>query len=131
VLFVLSLRAMNAAWGEAFQGGQYTDAPYFRYLHVAELAGFLILATFAVDTFFGRANTAIARSVRTLFAIAGAGVLHLFYYSPIATRMLGKVQGMAQPEDTPLVWTLLFVAVVLVQRDLFGGWPLRRGAEAA
>jgi len=131
VLFVLSLRAMNAAWGEAFQGGQYTDAPYFRYLHVAELAGFLILATFAIDTFFGRAHTAIARSIRTLFAIAGAGVLHLFYYSPIATRMLGKVQGMAQPEDTPLVWTLLFVAVVLVQRDLFGGWPLRRGEEAA
>jgi hypothetical protein len=36
------------------------------------------------------------------------------------------VPGIAQPEDTPLVWTLLFLAVVLAQRDLFGGWPLRR-----
>jgi hypothetical protein len=58
--------------------------------------------------------------------VAGAAALHLFYYSSAATRLLGKVPGIAQPEDTSLVWTLLFLAVVLVQRDLFAGWPLRR-----
>ncbi len=53
-------------------------------------------------------------------------MLHVFYYSAAGTRLLGKVPGIAQPEDTPLVWTLLFLAVVLVQRDLFDRWPLRR-----
>jgi AAT family amino acid transporter len=130
-LFALSLRAMTAVWGEAFQGGQYTDAPYFRYLHVAELAGFLVLSTFALDTFFGAARSAAGRLGRTALALFGAGALHVFYYSAAATRVLGKVPGMGQPEDTPLVWTLLFLAVVLVQRDLFGGWPLRRQREQA
>lgn len=131
VLTALALKAMDAAWGEPFQGGQYTDAPYFRYLHVAELAGFLVLSAFALDTFFPPPRSAAGRAARTAAAVAGMAALHLFYYSSWATALLGKVPGVAQPEDTPLVWTLLLLAVVLVQRDLFGGWPLRRGEEAA
>lgn len=130
-LFALSLSVMNAAWGEPFQGGQYTDAPYFRHLHAAELAGFVVLATFALDAYFGLPRSAAARAGRTAFALGGAALLHVFYYSDVATRLLGKVPGMAQPEDTPLVFTLLFLAVVLVQRDLFDRWPLRRREDAA
>jgi AAT family amino acid transporter len=125
--FLLGLKAMSAVWGEPFQGGQYTDAPYFRYLHVAEVAGFFILATFALDSAFGAPRTAVARLVRTTIALAATAGLHLFYYSEAATRLLGKVAGIAQPEDSPLVWTFLFLAVILIQRDLFDGWPLRRG----
>jgi hypothetical protein len=128
-LFFIALRIMNAAWGEPFQGGQYTDAPYFRYLHVAEIGGFVVLAAYALDTYFGTPRTALARVLRTAAIAGGAIVLHLYYYSGAATRMLGKVPGMGQPEDTPLVWTLLFLSVVLVQRDLFGGWPLRRAGN--
>jgi hypothetical protein len=126
VLFAASLKVMSVFWGEPFQGGQYTDAPYFRHLHAAEVAGFLVLATFALDTFFGAARSAAGRAVRTAVVLAGAAALYVFYYSSAATRLLGKVPGIAQPEDTSLVWTLLFLSVVLVQRDLFGGWPLRR-----
>jgi amino acid transporter, AAT family len=125
-LFAASLKGMSVFWGEPFQGGQYTDAPYFRHLHAAELSGFLVLSAFALDTFFGAARGAAGRAIRTAVAIGGVAALHLFYYSGAATRLLGKVPGIAQPEDTSLVWTLLFLAVVLVQRDLFGGWPLRR-----
>jgi hypothetical protein len=32
----------------------------------------------------------------------------------------------AQPGDTPLVFTLLFLCVVLIQRDFFFSWPLKR-----
>lgn len=130
-LMGLGLAAMTAAWGEAFQGGQYTDAPYFRYLHAAEVAGFLVLATFALDTAFGAPRSLAGRIGRTALVLLGAALLHLFYYSALATRLLGKVQGVAQPEDTPLVWSLLFLAVVLVQRDLLAGWPLRRREPAA
>jgi len=122
--FVLLERGMTSAWGEAFQGGQYTDAPSFRHLHVAEIAGFLVLATFALDTFFPSGAGSTRRFLRTALALAGAAGLYVFYYSAAANRLLGKVQGVAQPEDTPLVWTLLFLSVVLVQRDFFEGWPL-------
>jgi hypothetical protein len=130
-LFAVALRAMSAAWGEPFQGGQYTDAPYFRHLHAAEIAGFVVLAAFALDASFGAARSAAGRALRTVVALAAAAALYVFYYSGAATRLLGKVPGVAQPEDTPLVWTLLFLAVVLVQRDLFRGWPLRRGEADA
>lgn len=49
VLGFLMMYAMKAGmeryWGAPFVGGQYLDAPYFRFLHAAEMAGFLILAT--------------------------------------------------------------------------------------
>jgi hypothetical protein len=131
VLFELALAVMERAWGEPFQGGQYTDAPYFRYLHAGELAGFLVLATYALDAYFGSPRAWAGRILRTLFAAAGAGLLYVWYYSEAATRMLGKVQGIAQAEDTPLVFTLLFLAVVLVQRDLLERWPLSRRAGRA
>jgi hypothetical protein len=131
VLFAAGLKVMTAVWGEPFQGGQYTDAPYFRHLHAAEVSGFVVLTAFAVDAFFEGARSAAGRLARTAAVLAGAAALYLFYYSPAATRLLGKVPGIAQPEDTSLVWTLLFLAVVLVQRDLFGGWPLRRGGARA
>ena len=126
-LFVVALRVMTAAWGEPFQGGQYTDAPYFRYLHAAEVAGFAVLAAFALDTYLGPARGAARRALRTVAIGAATALLHVAYYSDAASRLLGKVPGMAQPEDTPLVLTLLLLAVVLVQRELFGGWPLLAG----
>jgi hypothetical protein len=130
-LFAVGLRVMTAFWGEPFQGGQYTDAPYFRHLHVAEVAGFAMLAAYALDTFFGKATTAGRRLLWTALTLAGAAVLHVAYYSPLATRVLGKVPGMAQPEDTPLVFTLLVLALVLIQREFFAGWPLRRRVDSA
>lgn len=125
LLFILLERGMTTAWGEAFQGGQYTDAPSFRHLHVAEIAGFIMLATFALDTYFPGGAGFTRRLVRTGIAGLGATGLYAFYYSAAANRLLGKVQGVAQPEDTPLVWALLFLSVVLVQRDFFEGWPLQ------
>ncbi|MGB8527381.1 MAG: hypothetical protein WCD75_11185, partial [Rhodoplanes sp.] len=51
---------------------------------------------------------------------------YLFYYSSLSTLLLGKVPGFGQPEETPLVWTLLFLGVVLIQMEFFRGWPLRQ-----
>jgi AAT family amino acid transporter len=125
-LFALAERVMNAVWGESFQGGQYTDAPYFRHLHVAELAGFFVLSAFALDTSFGAPRTWGSRAGRTALTLGATSALHVFYYSDAATALLGKVPGVGQPEDSPLVWSLLFLAVVLIQRDLFDRWPLGR-----
>lgn len=130
ITFVIMLRAMEMAWDEPFEGGQYTDAPYFRYLHAGEMSGFAILGAFIVKTYFDRigsiANIWLKAAVRTCAAVVCAVLLYLFYYSSLSTLLLGKVPGVGQPEDTPLVWTLLFLGVVLIQMEFFRGWPLRQ-----
>jgi len=134
VTFTIMLYVMEVFWFEPFEGGQYTDAPYFRYLHAGEVAGFVILATFIVRTYFaeifGKARIWVRAGLRIVLAALGGAVLYLFYYSELSTRLLGRVPGIGQPEDTPLVWTLLFLSVVLVQLEFFRRWPLRRGEDA-
>ena len=126
--FTAQLAAMNIFWLEPFEGGQYTDAPYFRYLHAGEISTFVALAAFIVKTYFGNivngSNIWLRAALRTVAAAIGGALFYLFYYSSLSTLLLGKVPGIAQPEDTPLVWTLLFLSVVLIQADFFAGWPL-------
>lgn len=128
VTFVILLKVMDYFWMEPFEGGQYTDAPYFRYLHTGEIAGFVILAAFILKTYFNnipnRVGLLLRGCIRTLLACAGGAVLYLFYYSPASTFLLGKVPGIAQPDDTPLVWTMLFLSVVMIHADFFEGWPM-------
>jgi amino acid transporter, AAT family len=125
----IALTVMTAVWMEPFEGGQYTEAPYFRYLHAGEIAGFGMLGAFAARAYLDRPLSRLtpvpACALRTLLAAAIGVAAYLFYYSPAGTGLLGRVPGIGQPEDTPLVWTLLFIAVVLCQREFFRGWPLR------
>ena len=69
--------------------------------------------------------------LRTLIAIAGGMLFYWFYYSPLATFFLSKVPGFAQPGDTSLVWTILFLSVIMVQVDYFQNWPLRQAVTEA
>ena len=128
ITFEIMLIGMEAAWFEPFEGGQYTDAPYFRYLHAGEMAGFGILAAFVLKTCFANAPNGQKLVFRAAPRTALAGVIgagfYLFYYSEASTLLLGKVPGVGQPEDTPLVWTLLFLAVLLMQLEFFRRWPL-------
>jgi hypothetical protein len=64
--------------------------------------------------------------IRTVLAVGGGMLFYWFYYSPLATFFLAKVPGIAQPGDTPLVWTILFLSVIMVQADFFEGWPLNK-----
>jgi AAT family amino acid transporter len=135
VIFVPLLKIMNYFWFEPFEGGQYTDAPYFRYLHTGEISGFIILAAFIWSTYFNKfPNTrslGLNALVRTVIAVAGGLAIYLFYYSTAATYTLGKVPGIAQPDDTPLVWTMLFLSIIMVQTEFFDGWPLSVRKETA
>jgi len=64
--------------------------------------------------------------IRTLIVIGGGILFHLFYYSNATTFFLGKVPGIAQPDDTPLVWVILFLSIIVVHVDFFEGWPLKK-----
>ncbi len=123
-------RVMNIFWDEAFMGGQYTDGPDFRYIHTGEICGFFILATFILKHYFNSfpnlQNIWLRSIIRSVIAMAGGLLIYLFYYSPASTFFLAKVPGVAQPDDKPLVWTLLFLSIILVQSEFFDGWPLKR-----
>jgi len=123
-------RIMNVFWDEAFMGGQYTDGPDFRYIHTGEICGFFILAIFILKHYFNNfpnlASIWARTVIRTVIAIAGGLLIYLFYYSPATTFFLAKVPGVAQPDDKPLVWALLFLSIILVQSEFFDGWPLKR-----
>jgi amino acid transporter, AAT family len=130
IMMVVLLKIFNIFWYEPFMGGQYTDGPDFRLIHAGEIAGFFILAAFILNTYFNNfpnlAGIWPRAIIRTLIALAGGMLFYWFYYSPLATFFLAKVPGIAQPDDKPLVFALLFLCVVLIQRDFFYGWPLKR-----
>lgn len=129
ILFIL-LKIMTYFWDEPFMGGQYTDGPDFRLIHAAEICGFFILASFILKHYFNNFPNLdrlwLRGAIRTFLSIGGGMLFYWFYYSPLATFFLGKVPGIAQPGDTPLVWTILFLSIVMVQADFFEGWPLKR-----
>ncbi|MCB2192061.1 MAG: hypothetical protein KQI62_10880 [Deltaproteobacteria bacterium] len=123
----------NAIWMEPYIGGQYTDGPDWRFIHMAELAGFFILFAFIWKYYFNNfpaTGPLLLRAVvRSLIGLAGGMLIYWFYYSPLTKFFLGKVHGWAQPDDKPLVWTLLFLAVVLIQAEFFHNWPLRSAGK--
>ena len=130
IMMYIIAKIMNGVWGEAFVGGQYTEGPDFRFLHIAQISGFFILAVYILKHFFNNfpnMDSLWLRSIiRTIIALAIGMLIYWFYYSPLTTFFLARVQGFAQPDDNSLVWTLLFLSIVMIQFEFFEGWPLKR-----
>lgn len=130
ILMYLLLQLFIFVWDEPFMGGQYTDGPDWRCIHAGEVAGFFILAAFIWKNYFNNFPNLerlwLRSLIRTIFAVVLGMLTYWFYFSPLATFFLAKVEGFAQPGDTPLVWVLLFLSIILVQSDFFDGWPLKR-----
>jgi len=132
ILLLILMKIMNFFWDEAFMGGQYTDGPDFRYIHAGEIGGFFILSAFILKNYFNNFPNfggIWSRTIlRTVISLIGGLFIYLFYFSAAGSFILGKVPGFAQPGDTPLVWTILFLSVIMIQHDFFEGWPLRKTA---
>lgn len=119
LLFLAMVKGMELYWGKPFVGGQYLDAPYFRYLHAGEMAAFAIMGALVVDLLTGKATGgAGGRITRTVTAIALGGLAMALYYH-LGPAILGNVPGIAQPEDTPLCWTFFMISFLLAWRNFF------------
>ena len=128
IMMLVMNKGMDLYWGAPFVGGQYLDAPYFRYLHAAEMAGFLILATFIVSIYLGNLlggpNPIVKILVRTV-AVAILATLLMWFYYAAGPLFLGTVPGIAQPEDTPLCWSFFMICFVLMHRHFFNAAPIQ------
>jgi amino acid transporter, AAT family len=124
------LQIFITVWNEPFMGGQYTDGPDFRLIHAGEISAFFLLSAFILKTYFNNFPNLSGiwprAIVRTVLAVIMGLLFYAFYYSPLATFFLAKVPGVAQPGDSPLVFTMLFLCIILIQSDFFYGWPLQR-----
>ena len=122
---------MNYYWYEPFTGGNYTDDPRFRHLHVAEIAAFFMLALLIVKVFFNNvmqmANRWLAGIVR-LVVVVGAGLLlYWFYYSEtLGPKFVDRVPGVGNVDDTSLCWTIMSMALILVYDRFFNALPIRK-----
>ena len=128
IMMLAMKKGMDLYWGAPFVGGQYLDAPYFRYLHAAEMAGFLILATFVVSIYLGNLLTGSNLMVRILIrtvAVAILATLLMWFYYAAGPIFLGTVPGIAQPEDTSLCWSFFMISFVLMHRHFFNAVPMR------
>jgi amino acid transporter, AAT family len=129
ILLYVLLKIFIIFWDEPFVGGQYTDGPDWRFIHAGEVSGFFILSAFILKNYFNNfpnfAGIWGRSFLRTLIALSGGMLIYWFYYSSLSTFFLAKVEGFAQPGDTPLVWTLLFLSIILIQSNFFGRWPLK------
>lgn len=124
-------KGMDLYWGAPIVGGQYLDAPYFRFLHAAEMAGFLVLASYLVSIYLGNLFSGSTLPVRGLIrtlAVAALASLMMWFYYAAGPLLLGTVPGIAQPEDTPLCWSFFMISFVLMHRHFFNLAPV--GARA-
>ena len=128
LIFYAMKKGMEVFWGIPFVGGQYLDAPYFRYLHAAEMAAFMILGALIVKIYLGNLFSgsvpAVRGMVRTVTAVALGALIMWFYYAA-GPAVLGTVPGIAQPEDTPLCWSFFMISFMLVHKNFFNSFPLR------
>lgn len=130
IMVLVMQQIFNVIWEEPFVGGQYTDGPDWRFIHMGETAGFFILFAFIWKHYFNNFPNHLPlwprALIRSIICLAGGLLIYWFYFSPLTKFFLGKVEGWAQPDDKPLVWTILFLTVIIIQADFFAMWPLRR-----
>lgn len=122
---------MTYYWYEPFTGGNYTDDPRFRHLHVAEISAFFILALLIGKVYFNNWPNKFGSWLNNLICLGlvlGSGMLiWWFYYSQtIGPAYVNRVPGIGNVDATSLCWTIMSITIVLVHEKFFNAFPLRR-----
>jgi hypothetical protein len=131
VFFNILESIMNYYWDEPFTGGNYTDDPRFRHIHVAEIAGFYLFAIYILKVFFNNFPVKFSKLVNNIirFIIVGVGgmLIWWFYYSPnIGPKYVDRVSGIGSITDTSLCWTIMSILIILFYDKFFNAFPLRK-----
>ena len=124
VFMYIAEAIMNYFWYEPFTGGNYTDDPRFRHLHVAEIAAFFMLALLIVKVFFNNVfqpvNKWLAAGVRFIVVVVvGLGIYRFYYCETLGPKFVDRVPGVGNIDDTSLCWTIMSLALIMVYDKFF------------
>lgn len=113
-------------WGEAIRGTRRDYSPDWRWLHVGEMAIFLLLPALWLKFYHGNGPTTFSTPVnvmlRTCITIVGAVVLYFLYYKT-AHLFLGVQKGFSHPQQFPMIPTIWFINFMLINYWFMDGWP--------
>ena len=122
---------MTYFWYEPFTGGNYTDDPRFRHLHVAEIAAFFMLAMVIIKVFFNniiQGSSKLLNAIVRFIIIPCAGMLiYWFYYcETLGPKFVDRVPGVGSIEDTSLCWTIMSITLIMIYDKFFNAFLLRK-----
>lgn len=126
--------AQDLWWGEAVRGTRRDAAPDWRWLHVGEMAIFYLLPALFIAFYMNNWPRELAPTwrvlVRTVVALAGAVVLYALYYNT-SHLFLGTQQGFSHPQQFPMIPTIWFINLMLINHWFMDGWPGWKAVHAA
>lgn len=118
--------AQELTWGEAIRGTRRGFAPDWRWLHVGEMAIFMLVpalfVTFYCNNWPKKYSLPVNVFVRTLLMIAGAILLYIVYYKT-SHLFLGTQKGFSHPQQFPMIPMIWLVDIWLVHHWFMDNWP--------
>jgi AAT family amino acid transporter len=118
--------AQELWWGEAVRGTRRDMAPDWRWLHVGEMMIFYLLPalfiTFYLNNWPRKMSPASRVLVRTVASLAGAILLYWAYYN-LSHLVLGTQRGYSHPQQFPMIPTIWFINLMLINHWFMDNWP--------
>jgi len=113
-------------YGEAIRGTRRDAAPDWRWLHVGEMAIFLLVPALFLKFYAGNWPTKFSLPVnvlvRTVISIAaGIGLYYLYYR--FGHLFLGTQKGFSHPQQFPMIPTIWLINIWLVHHWFMDNWP--------
>jgi AAT family amino acid transporter len=131
ILISLALAALlyfgqELIWGAAIRGTRREFAPDWRWLHVGEMAIFWMLPALWIKFFHNNAvnrfSTPVNALIRTIISVVAAVALYWLYYKT-AHLFLGVQKGFSHPQQFPMIPTIWFICMMLINYWFMDGWP--------
>lgn len=118
--------AQELTWGEAIRGTRRAFAPDWRWLHVGEMAIFMLVPALFLNFYCGnwprKFSLPVNALIRTLITLAGAILLYIVYYKT-SHNFLGTQKGFSHPQQFPMIPMIWLVNIWLVHHWFMDNWP--------
>jgi len=113
-------------YGEAIRGTRRDAAPDWRWLHVGEMAIFLLVPAlfikFYTDNWPKKFSMPVNVLVRTGIAAVAGILLYIVYYK-FGHLVLGTQKGFSHPQQFPMIPTIWLINIWLVHHWFMDNWP--------
>ena len=123
----------DIVWGEAIRGTRRLYAPDWRWLHVGEIAVFLLVPAlfikFYLNNWPNKYSLGVRVLIRTLLTVAGAIFVYVMYYK-YAHYVLGTQAGYSHPQQFPMIAMIWLINIWIVHNWFMDNWPFWTKAKA-